>query len=199
MRYSHNVISRTLRIAALALPLSIAAAAPAFAGAGASGPGTEPAEVASLRNQYCSSDVFTVTLVGLDVPSSVTGQVQFNSLTPTAVNESVSSGAGDAGSGTVTLNFPIAAGTTVIKLSLSYTLWDGTTITVNPAKDYIAGREYSANEYGGRMALADCPGAPQTGGDPAPIGRIALGATLGGALLAAVAVRRRPRKQTSAA
>ena len=168
------MISRTLRIAALALPLTLAAAAPAFAGAAPS----EPAEVASLRNQYCSSDQFSVTLVGLDVPSSVTGQVQFNLSTPTAISESISVGSGDAGSGTVTLSYPIPAGTKVIRLSLSYTTWEGTSITVDPTKDYVAGKEYGSNVYGGRMALADCPGAPQTGGDPAPIGRIALGATL---------------------
>lgn len=197
MRYSYNVISRTLRIAALAVPMTLGAAAPAFAGL-STGPGTEPAEVASLRNQYCTSDKLVVTLVGLDVPSSVTGQVQFNASTA-PVNEAVNTGAGAAGSGTVNLEVPIPAGTTLIRLSLSYELWDGTEITVDPTKDYVAGKEYTANVYGGRMALSDCPGAPQTGGDPAPVGRIALGATLGGALLAAIAIRRRPRNQSASA
>lgn len=195
MRYSCNVISRALRIAAITAPLVLGVASPSFAGSG----GSEPAEVDSLRLQRCLVDEVVLTFEGLDIPSTIAGTVQFDSRLPkTTVNRSVTLAdvdAGNAGSGSVTLTYPIPAKTKVIKVSLTYTLWDDTVKTVDPTKI----NDPVSQPFGGRIERADCPDLPVTGGNAAPIGKIALGTTLGGALLAAVAIRRRPRKHNAAA
>ena len=183
MRYSDNVISRTLRSLAIAVPLSLAVAVPA-AHAGSS---YSPA-VNAITILGCTWDNVDMAVTGAVPSSTVSGSVVFTFKTgdPQTVTfgpEVTSAGTGELNSNSWSKSVPIPAGATAWTATVNATLvntTDGGTKIVS--KDRVG----------------DC-GLPETGSNAAPIGQIALGVTLGGALLAAVAVRRRPRKSNAAA
>ena len=183
MRYSHTVISRTLRSLAIAVPLSLAVAVPA-AHAGSS---YSPA-VNAITISGCAWDEVDMAVTGAVPGSTVSGTVVFTYKTgdPDTVTfgpEATTAGSGELNSNSWSKSVAIPAGATS---------W---TATVNAT---LVNNTGGGQKIVSKDRVADC-GLPETGSNAAPIGQIALGVTLGGGLLAAVAIRRRPRKSNAAA
>ena len=183
MRYSVHVISRTLRSLAIAVPLSLAVAVPA-AHAGSS---YSPA-VNAITISGCAWDKVAMSVTGAVPGSSVSGSVVFTFKTgdPQTVNfgpELTTAGTGELNSNYWSKDITILEGATA---------W---TATVNAT---LVNNSGGGQKIVSKDRVADC-GLPETGSNAAPIGQIALGVTLGGGLLAAVAIRRRPRKSNAAA
>ncbi|CAB4882125.1 unannotated protein [freshwater metagenome] len=179
MRYSCNVISRTLRSLAIAVPLSLAVGIPA-----ASAGSPYPADVAAITILGCDADNVVLAIDGAVPASAVTGSVTFVKAGDdevVGIDDTATGSSGVLGSATWSTNVPIPTGVTSIIVSLTANLVNGGVTLQEKTID-----------------RADCD-LPETGSNTAPIGKIALGATLGGALLAAVAIRRRPRKTSAAA
>ncbi len=182
MRYSDSVISRTLRSLAIAVPLSLAVAVPAAHAGSDYKPVVNAISVAG-----CDWDTLEMAADGVQPAGSVTVHIVFSYKSgPDTVldySENASGTAGQLGSATWSKDVPIPANATSLSVTITAALVndvDGLVKTVNLDR------------------VADC-GLPETGSNSAPIGQIALGVTLGGGLLAAVALRRRPRKSNAAA
>jgi len=172
------VISRTLRSLAIAVPLSLAVGIPA-ASAATYSPG-----VNAITILGCAEDNVVLSVDGAVPNSAVTGSVTF--VKPgddevVTITDTATGSSGELGSATWSTNVPIPAGVTSIIVSLTADLVNNSGETQSVEIDRV-----------------DCE-LPETGSNTAPIGKIALGASLGGALLAAVAIRRRPRKTSAAA
>ncbi|MEI7991119.1 MAG: hypothetical protein WCH93_01685 [Actinomycetota bacterium] len=175
------MISRTLRTLAIAVPLSLAVGIPA-----ANAASLYPPNVAAITIAGCGENSVDVSVDGAVLGSAVTGTVTFSFKAggPDSVvniNETATGSSGVSGSATWSGSWPLPAGVSSITVSITANLLNGG-VTTQP---------YSVDRV-------DCD-LPETGSNSAPIGKIALGTTLGGALLAAVAIRRRPRKTSAAA
>jgi hypothetical protein len=145
---------------------------------------TYPPDVDALVVTSCDLNNFSASIDGAKPNSAITGWVQFDSRTKIIINTTATSGGGTGGTGTwdYTVQYPTRTKKTRIYLQFT-TLYGG---------------EHSVNRDE-TFYRSDCPGLPVTGGNAAPIGKIALGAVLAGGLLATVAIRRRPRKAQTAA
>lgn len=181
MRYSDNVISRTLRSLAIAVPLSLAVAVPA-AHAGSS---YKPA-VNAITVTGCDWETLSMAVDGAQPNSPVVVHIVFSFKSgPDSVsdyNETATGTSGQLGSSSWSKSVSIPANATALSAKITATLVNGGTSDKTTTLDRVG----------------DC-GLPETGSNSAPIGQIALGVTLGGGLLAAVALRRRPRKSNAAA
>lgn len=182
MRYSDNVISRTLRSLAIAVPLSLAVAVPA-AHAGSS---YKPA-VNAITVTGCDWDTLSMAVDGAQPNSPVAVHIvfSFKSGPDTVLDyaETATGTSGQLGSSSWSKSVPIPSNATVLSAKITATLVNG-----GPLSEKTTTLD----------RVGDC-GLPETGSNTAPIGQIALGVTLGGGLLAAVALRRRPRKSNAAA
>jgi len=178
LRYAASVIKKALRTLAIAAPLTLALAAPAHAGS------TYPPDVAALVITSCDLNNFMMSIDGAKPNSAVTGWIQFDSRTKITINETASASGGTGGTGTWDYSVKYPSRTKKTHIYITYTAMYGGEHTVNTDEYYYR---------------ADCPGLPVTGGNAAPVGKIALGAVLAGGLLATVAVRRRPRKAHASA
>jgi len=168
-----------IRVLAIAAPLALGVGVQA---ASAGNPYTPSVEALTAIN--CDLEVLTFTLDGAKNGTSVTGTVKFDNRAPIAYSGTASGSSGFGGAATFSkeIAYPTAA-TKKFTITASYT---------DPF-DQAQSSTYTFNRG------IECPGLPVTGGNAAPVGKIALGVTLGGALMAAVAIRRRPRKSTTAA
>ena len=179
--YSDNVISRTLRSLAIAVPLSLAVAVPAAHAASYS-----PA-VQALSATGCDWETLSLAVDGALPGTAVTVHAVFHyksqADTTVDLNETATGSSGENNSATWQGSIPIPANATSLSVTIHADL-------VNNADD--------ETKVVNLDRVADC-GLPETGSNTAPIGQIALGVTLGGGLLAAVALRRRPRKSNAAA
>jgi hypothetical protein len=143
-----------------------------------------PPDVNAITILGCDLDNVVLSVDGAVPNSAVTGSVTF--VKPgddevVTITDTATGNSGVLGSATWNRNVPIPTGVTSIIVSLRADL----------VTNHDALQEKTIDR-------ADCA-LPETGSNTAPIGKIALGATLGGALLAAVAIRRRPRKTSAAA
>ena len=180
MRYSCNVISRTLRSLAIAVPLSLAVGIPA-ASAATYSPGVNAIQILG-----CDWENVDLSVDGAVPGSAVTGTVTFfykaGGSSVVNINETATGSSGELGSATWSKSVAIPGGVSSLSASITAELVSNVGETQTKSLDRVS----------------DC-GLPETGSNSAPIGKIALGTTLGGALLAAVAIRRRPRKTSAAA
>jgi hypothetical protein len=173
------VISRALRTLAIAVPLSLAVAVPAAHAGSLYTP-----DVQALSTGTCDGNTFLLDLDGAQLNSHVTGYVQFDKHSQITIDNEVVNGTGKGGAAEWHFTHAIPSRTKKVTYSITYNRVEV---------------PHSQETHTETYALADlCPDLPVTGGNAAPVGKVALGVTLGGALLAAVAIRRRPRKTTAA-
>lgn len=168
-----------IRVLAIAAPLALGVGIQA-----ASAGSTYTPYVRALSAINCDLEKLTFSLDGAKPNTAVTGTVKFDNRTPVPFSGTATGNAGAGGAATYSkeLAYPTAS-TKRFRIVANYTDPDNVARTA----------EYEFNRG------IECPGLPVTGGNAAPVGKIALGVTLGGALLAAVAIRRRPRKSNAAA
>lgn len=174
------MISRTLRSLAIAVPLALAVGIPAATAASYS-PGVDAITILG-----CDWDNVDLAVDGAVPSSAVTGTVTFffsaGGSSVVNISELATGSSGELGSATWSKSVPIPAGVSSLSASITAQLISNTGETQTKSLDRVG----------------DC-GLPETGSNTAPIGKIALGTALGGALLATVAIRRRPRKTSAAA
>lgn len=168
-----------IRILAIAAPLALGVGIQA-----ASAGNTYTPAVNALTAINCDLEVLTFNLDGAKAGTQVTGTVKFDNRTPVAYSGTAIGNGGYGGAATFSkeISYPRAS-------TKKFTITANYTDPFNQAQSAT----YTFNRG------IECPGLPVTGGNAAPVGKIALGVTLGGALMAAVAIRRRPRKSTTAA
>lgn len=180
MRYAHSVIKKALCTLAIAAPLSLALALPAHAA-------TYPTDVQALELVQCNFDNFELNFTGLQPGSKVKVSVKFDSK-PAVVTEENAVAGGPGGTYTYSYSLPYPAGTNKVVWSAQWVAADGSGGIPKDSKNLTDASQP------GTFFRKNCPDLPVTGGNAAPIGKIALGAVLAGGLLATVAIRRRPRK-----
>jgi hypothetical protein len=167
--------TRALVAAALTLPavLGIASAAQAQ--------DDYSPEVLSTQIVFCDLNDLNVTVDGVQSNSLVRIRIDWDSdnVFEVDVNNVEADGTGFA-----TRQFPIPDVTAVFTVVI-----DGFVQSDPDDPDVFP---FERTIPGDRTA---CPDLPNTGGDAFPIGKVALAVTLAGALLAAVAIRRRPRDE----
>ena len=197
------MITKALRTLVIAAPLSLVAAAPAFAG-GAGPSSTYTPYAGALEANVCgwtdeatqdAIDHYTVVYdsVKPNTEIKITAKFKFSNGTTTTEEHTISAAdtnntTGTNGSAAGSKEFDNPAGkVTAIRLKFEFTWHDGSPQTV-----WLPG-ELTWTTYAAKCSLTE------TGSNAAPVGKIALGVTLVGGALAAVAIRRRPRKAGSAA
>ena len=175
------MISRTLRTLAIAVPLSLAVGIPAANAGSIYSPGVNAITIIG-----CDWDTVDLAVDGAVPGSAITGSVTFfysaGGSSTVEIDDTATGSSGEFGSATWSLSVPIPAGVSSLSASITAQLISNTGETQTKSLDRVG----------------DC-GLPETGSNTAPIAKIALGTALGGALLAAVAIRRRPRKTSAAA
>lgn len=175
------MLSRTLRSLAIAVPLSLAVGIPAANAGSIYSPGVDAITILG-----CDWDTVDLAVDGAVPGSAITGSVTFfysaGGSSTVEIDDTATGSSGQFGSATWSSSVTIPAGVSSLSASITAQLISNTGETQTKSLDRVG----------------DC-GLPETGSNTAPIAKIALGTALGGALLAAVAIRRRPRKTSAAA
>ncbi len=166
------MISRALRVVIGVAVLGVAVAAPAHAQE------TYPPEVLSTGLVHCGQGAVNVTVDGV-MPNSVIHIVIDFTTAPDVVEDVVTDALGFFNG---TWPFPVNLGSTFSVTISGFDFPNGAPF----AMPFIVDRR-------------ECPDLPYTGANSFPVGKAALGASLGGAFLIAVAVRRRPKERATVA
>lgn len=164
--------NRALRVAAVTAPLVLALAVPAMAQS------SYPPETLSLALVSCELENLIMTVDGAMPNSTVKVTVDFDGV-PDIVKNLTTDSVGHA-DGSFPIN-PNAGPIIVITV-------EGVDFDPDVPNGVPFRRVFEVDRR-------DCPTLPSTGSDALPIGKLAFGATLGGALLIVVALRRRPRHE----
>jgi hypothetical protein len=177
MGYSDDVIKRALLTAAVALPLTLGVAGTAHAQEA-----PYPLGALNLTADGCYTDHIVATVDNAAFESALTITISFpaNPALDQVYHETTDASGNYSGSFAI----PAHAGAVVN--------WEAA--GSDPAPTIGEPTATTPFDQSGSVNRADCPGLPLTGGNAAPIGKFALGATLAGAFLVVVALRRRPRK-----